>query len=332
MGQYIAISSGDPNGIGPEIILKTLHNRKENDHTVIILSAPQVIDFYSRKLNLDFTYQHISSFHEVQPDTVNVLDCYDLPKSEITPGSLNKKAGKCAMQAIEKGISLCNNNQTDALVTAPISKEAVNLAGYNIPGHTEFLAEHTNTEDFMMMLVNKNLRVGLNSVHIPLSEVNKTVSQDTIIKHATIMHKSLQKDFNIPEPQIAILGLNPHAGDGGIIGLEEIDIIEPAIRILQDKKIKASGPHASDGFFGNKKYERYDGILAMYHDQGLIPFKTLSFGQGVNFTAGLPIVRTSPDHGTAFDIAGQGKADPSSFQQAFNLAVQLSSNRKQKAV
>ena len=332
MGQCIAISSGDPNGIGPEIILKTLNNQKENDHTIIILSASQVIDFYNDTLNLDFSYQSISSFHEVQPGTVNVLNCYDLPKRDITPGSLNKRAGKCAMQAVEKGISLCNNHQADALVTAPISKEAVNLAGYNIPGHTEFLAEHTNTEDFMMMLVNENLRVGLNSVHIPLGDVKKTVSQDTIIQHATIMHKSLQQDFNIPEPEIAILGLNPHAGDGGIIGLEEINIIEPAVRTLRDKKIKATGPHASDGFFGNKKYKNHDGILAMYHDQGLIPFKTLSFGQGVNFTAGLPIVRTSPDHGTAFDIAGEGKADPSSFQQAFNLAVQLSTNRKQKAV
>lgn len=332
MGQCIAISSGDPNGIGPEIILKTLKSKNTGDHTFIILSASPIIDFYNRKLNLDFNYRPINSFQEAEPGAVNLLHCYELPQQHISPGELNKQAGRCAMQAVEKGIALCNNRQADALVTAPISKEAVNLAGYNIPGHTEFLAEHTDTKKFMMMLVNEGLRVGLNSVHIPLGDVKETATQDSIIKHATIMHQSLRKDFMISDPKIAILGLNPHAGDGGVIGSEEMDIIVPAIRKLVGENIKVTGPHAADGFFGNKKYESYDGILAMYHDQGLIPFKALSFGQGVNFTAGLPIVRTSPDHGTAFDIAGQGKADPSSFQQALNLAVQLSTNRKQKAV
>jgi len=329
MSHRIAISSGDYNGIGPEVILKCLNKRKSQNDTIVILSSPRVIDFYSEVLDIPLPRQNIRAIEEVQSGKVNVLECYD--DVDIVPGKLSQKAGKCAMQAVEKGIELCNAGLADALVTAPISKEAVNLAGYHIPGHTEFLAEHTNTDDFMMMLVNDNLRVGLASVHIPIADVPQNITQDSIVRYLRIMNDSLQRDFNIARPRIAVFGLNPHAGDGGIIGKEEQDIISPAIQKAQDLSINASGPHAADGFFGNKKYENCDGILAMYHDQGLVPFKTLSFGAGVNFTAGLPIVRTSPDHGTAFDIAGKGKANPSSFEQAFSLARQLTANRTQKA-
>lgn len=329
MSHRIAISSGDYNGIGPEVILKCLNKRKSQNDTIIILSSPRVIDLYSEVLDIPLSHQNIRTIDEIQSGKINVLECYD--DINIEPGKLSQKAGKCAMQAVEKGIELCNTELADALVTAPISKEAVNLAGYHIPGHTEFLAEHTGTDDFMMMLVNDNLRVGLASVHIPIADVPRKITEDSIIRYLHIMNDSLQRDFNIDQPRIAVFGLNPHAGDGGIIGKEEQDIISPAIQKAQDLSINASGPHAADGFFGNKKYEECDGILAMYHDQGLVPFKALSFGAGVNFTAGLPIVRTSPDHGTAFDIAGKGKANPSSFEQAFSLARQLSANRKQKA-
>lgn len=327
MGQHIAISSGDINGIGPEIILQTLSELDLKDHTATILASGEVIAYYSSKLDIPLDYNVIGTIDEAQTGAVNVLECYE-QEVAVAPGSLSRGAGACAMQAVEQGIELCKSGKTDALVTAPISKEAVNLAGYHIPGHTEFLAERTDTSDFMMMLVNDNLRVGLASIHIPITEVPGALTQNSIVRHATIMHKTLKEDFNIAQPRIAVLGLNPHAGDGGIIGREEQEIITPAIKKIRDNNTEADGPHPADGFFGNQKYEQYDGILAMYHDQGMIPFKTLSFGKGVNFTAGLPIIRTSPDHGTAFDIAGKGRANPSSFQQALRLAMQLASNKK----
>jgi 4-hydroxythreonine-4-phosphate dehydrogenase len=332
MGQRIAISSGDINGIGPEIILKTLRERELQDHTVIILSSESVIDFYAEELNIDLSYEVISSAEDIRDQKINILHAYEDEEPTILPGTLDQHAGACAMQTVEKGLKLNKQGQADALVTAPISKEAVNLAGYHIPGHTEFLAEHTDTSEFLMMLVNDGLRVGLASIHIPIAEVKQALTEESIIRDATIMHQSLQQDFNIDAPRIAILGLNPHAGDGGIIGKEEQELISPAIKKLIDRGIEATGPHAADGFFGNRKYEQYDGVLAMYHDQGLVPFKTLSFGAGVNFTAGLPIVRTSPDHGTAFDIACKGQANPSSFGQAFELAIELASNRKAKSI
>jgi 4-hydroxythreonine-4-phosphate dehydrogenase len=209
------------------------------------------------------------------------------------------------------------------MVTLPISKEAINLTDYKIPGHTEFLATKTNTASVLMMLVNGDLRVALTTVHIPISDVAHTITKKLIIEKATILNNSLKSDFSISNPKIAVLGLNPHAGDGGVIGKEEIEIIQPAIKELQEQGVLASGPYPADGFFGQKRHLQYDAILAMYHDQGLAPFKLISFGKGVNFTAGLPIIRTSPDHGTAFDIANKGVADPSSFLQAYQLAVEL---------
>lgn len=330
MGQRIAISSGDINGIGPEIIIKTLRDRDLEGHTVIILSSESVMSFYAEALNIDLDYEVVHRFEDIQKHEINLLQSYKEDSPTILPGTLDQYAGACAMQAVEQGLKLCQKGHADALVTAPISKEAVNLAGYHIPGHTEFLAEHTDTAEFLMMLVNDGLRVGLASIHIPLAEVPSALTIDSIARDASIMHWSLKQDFNIKNPRIAILGLNPHAGDGGIIGNEEKELISPAIGKITDQGINVTGPHAADGFFGNRKYEQYDGILAMYHDQGLVPFKTLSFGAGVNFTAGLPIVRTSPDHGTAFDIAGKGQANPSSFEQAFDLAIALSANRKAK--
>ncbi|SHF50040.1 4-hydroxythreonine-4-phosphate dehydrogenase [Fodinibius roseus] len=332
MAQHIVISSGDFNGIGPEIILKTLREVDLGNNTATILSSRQVVDYYRSKFNITLPCHTIESTDEAQSGTVNVLECYDDETVSIAPGTLSRQAGRCAMQAVETGLTLCTTGEADALVTAPISKEAVNRAGYYIPGHTEFLAEHTGTDDFLMMLVNDSLRVGLVSVHIPVAEVPGAVTEHAIISHARTMHQSLKEDFGIARPRIAVLGLNPHAGDGGIIGKEEMEIITPALQKIRDTGIEASGPHPADGFFGNRTYKNCDGVLAMYHDQGLIPFKALSFGAGVNFTAGLPIVRTSPDHGTAFDIAGKGNADPSSFKHAFQLAVQLSANRKKESV
>lgn len=328
MNKRIAISIGDINGIGPEVIIKSLQKHPLENITPIILGTSNVLEYYCDNLSISLPFNKIDDISRVHEDGINVLTIFDDP--DIEPGKLSEEAGKWAMHAVEKGIALCQSGQADALVTAPISKKAVNLAGYHIPGHTEFLADKTSTTDFMMMLVHESLRVGLVTGHIPISEVSSTLSQSSIEKYIEVMHKSLLSDFGLPNPRIAVLGLNPHAGDSGVIGTQEQDIIIPAIKQMQIEGLNVSGPYPADGFFGNKKNEQFDGILAMYHDQGLIPFKTLSFGGGVNFTAGLPIIRTSPDHGTAFDIAGQGKANPSSFTEAFNLASKLIENRKSK--
>lgn len=327
MTQRIVISSGDINGIGPEVVLKSLSDSDYPEVTPVILGSESVIDFYADTLGKQIPLHRADTLDDVRANEINVLESYGSITPNITPGQLTKESGKCAMLAVEKALNLCKSGWADAMVTAPISKEAVNLAGYNIPGHTEFLADQTSTSNFMMMLVNDELRVGLVTTHIPLSEVPGSLSTRRIVDNIQIISNSLRNDFNISEPRIAVLGLNPHAGDGGIIGTEELEIIMPAIEQAKDNGIQVAGPLPADGFFGNRKYENFDGILATYHDQGLIPFKTLSFGKGVNFTAGLPVIRTSPDHGTAFDIAGQDMADPSSFKQAFSLAMNLAKNR-----
>ncbi|MGM0545169.1 MAG: 4-hydroxythreonine-4-phosphate dehydrogenase PdxA [Bacteroidota bacterium] len=333
MQKRIAISIGDINGIGPEVVLKTLTNYPSEEVTPIILSSSSVLEYYLDTCDInDIEYHKTPNAGHIIDGTINLLESYGDKQISITPGEFTKQSGTCAMLAVEQGLQLCTSGQADALVTAPISKEAVNLAGYHIPGHTEFLADYTGTDDFMMMLVHDNLRVGLVSIHIPLTKVASAITKETVRKKILVMHTSLQNDFAIDKPRIAVLGLNPHAGDGGVIGTEEQEIISPVIEQVQSKGLEVLGPYPADGFFGNKKYAQFDGILAMYHDQGLVPFKTLSFGGGVNFTAGLPIVRTSPDHGTAFDIAGQNKADPSSFREAFTLAGQLVENRKQRSL
>ena len=329
MSIRIAISMGDYNGIGPEIILKSVPEL-DNEITPVVLGDAQVFKFYANLLDLPFPEANVIQFpHEIEDGVLNIQQITDEPISP-DPGQFSIDAGRRAMQAVEQGIEACLSHQTDALVTAPISKEAVNKAGYHIPGHTEFLAEKTSSDSFMMMLVHEKLRVGLVTIHIPVSEIAENINSQRIYRNIRMMHDTLQGDFNIESPKIAVLGLNPHAGDGGIIGNEEIEHITPAITEAKSEGMDASGPFPADGFFGNHKFKNYDGVLAMYHDQGLVPFKTLSFGGGVNVTAGLPIVRTSPDHGTAFDIAGKSMADPSSFLEAVTLAKTLSKNRFKK--
>ncbi len=328
MSFRIAISIGDINGIGPEVVLKTLRDIDLSGIAVIILSTQKVVDFYCNLLSITVEYTKIKKAKNIGESGVYLLESYNNEEVSLNPGEISKQGGKYSMLAVEKGINLCKENLADALVTAPISKEAINAAGYSYPGHTEFLAEKTGTTDYMMMMVNEDLRVGLITVHIPVGEITKYLNVTAILRGIRIMHDTLTGAFSLKEPKIAVLGLNPHAGDGGIIGTEEIDLIVPALQKARFNDININGPFPADGFFGNRKYEDYDGILAMYHDQGLIPFKTLSFGAGVNHTAGLPIIRTSPDHGTAFDIAGKNMANPSSFRQAFRLALHLASNKK----
>lgn len=324
----IAVSIGDFNGIGAEIICKAFQSVNLQSITPIILSSAKVLDYYSDLAGTATRFREVQTVSDVKDGEVNVLNVLDDNLVNINPGKLDKDAGKYAMKSVERCVDLCINDTADAMVTAPISKKAVNLAGYRIPGHTEFLADKTDTRDYLMMMVHDKLRIGLVTTHLPLNQVVKQVSGQTITRTLRIMANSLANDFNIMNPRVAVLGLNPHAGDDGVIGSEEIDIIGPALEQVRDEHIQAEGPFPADGFFGNRQFLQFDGIIAMYHDQGLIPFKTLSFGSGVNFTAGLPFIRTSPDHGTAFDIAGKGQANPDSFNEALKLAADLATNRK----
>ncbi|MCH2449542.1 MAG: 4-hydroxythreonine-4-phosphate dehydrogenase PdxA [Gracilimonas sp.] len=325
---HIAVSIGDFNGIGPEIILKTLAQADLYRSTPIIISPKEVIERAEEFTFSGIDYNFIREISEVKNSVINILE---LKTNTIkhSPGIQSAQSGKVAMQSIENCIQLCLNDGTDAMVTAPISKEAVNLAGFDIPGHTEFLASKTETDSVLMMLVSENLRVALVTTHIPISKVASKISKELIETKINILANSLRNDFRISHPKIAVFGLNPHAGDGGVIGMEEIDIIKPALNKIKEQQqdLILHGPFPADAFFGQKLHTKHDAILAMYHDQGLAPFKLLSFGSGVNFTAGLPIIRTSPDHGTAFDIAGKGIADPSSFKEAYNLAVELAKKR-----
>lgn len=330
MKPIISISMGDFNGIGPEVVLKTLSSRKIDQATPVVLGHVDVLRYYDKQY--EFELHLIEEASQIKHGAVNVLNCVSDDDLDIDPGNITQKAGLCSMIAVERGIDWCLQEKANALVTAPISKEAIHKAGYNFPGHTEFLAEKTDTSEFMMILASESLRVGLATVHVPLTEVAPLITQKKLARHLDVLHKSLIQDFNIAKPKIAVFGLNPHAGDGGVIGSEEIDIIEPAVKHAQENGIAAEGPFAADGFFGNSLQKEFDAILAMYHDQGLIPFKALTFGSGVNFTAGLPIIRTSPDHGTAFAIAGQNKADHHSFESAYNLAIEMALNRHKRRV
>ena len=320
---------GDYNGIGPEVTIKALQKIDYEKSIPVWIGYKSVFDFYHHKLKGQLRVREISACDDAKPGFVNIFELGHFGKSPvINPGKIEPDAGKAAMRAVETGIDLCLEEKTDALVTAPISKEAIQLAGYNVPGHTEFLAQKTDSKQVLMMLVNNGLRVALVTIHEPLKEVTSLIDKNRIINRLIVLNNSLINDFGIESPKIAVLGLNPHAGDGGVIGQEEIDIIAPAIAEANEQGITADGPFPGDGYFGTRMNEQYDATLAMYHDQGLIPFKTLSFGKGVNFSAGLPIIRTSPDHGTAFSIAGKNKADDSSFLAAFQLAENFIENRK----
>ncbi|PWN07060.1 4-hydroxythreonine-4-phosphate dehydrogenase PdxA [Rhodohalobacter mucosus] len=331
MSEKIVISMGDYNGIGPEVILKSFSSSFPSGEAVVILGHPDVFSYYANTLDMAPGLNVIDSLDRAQHGSLNLLQCCDDGDITLSPGTISESAGRAAMKAVEYGIDACLSGDADALVTAPISKEAIHKAGYTVPGHTEFLAEKADTRQFMMILASGNLRVGLVTGHIPLQNVSAEITPELILNKLETLHLSLMRDFGINKPRIAVFGLNPHAGDGGVLGTEEIEIITPALARAEESGIEADGPLPADGFFGSGLQKKYDGILAMYHDQGLVPFKALSFGSGVNFTAGLPFIRTSPDHGTAFGLAGENRADARSFSEAFRLASDMVRNRK-KAV
>lgn len=325
----VAISCGDVNGIGLEVIIKTfLDPRMFELCTPLVYSNLNVAKAYRKKLGTqDFSFNPIQNHTKSNFKKVNLISV-SKEDFDINFGSVTKEAGKLAYQSITNATDSLAANHTDVLVTAPIHKQNIPWEDESIKGHTEYLAHYANENNPLMMMVHNSLRVGVVTGHLPLKDVSKSLTKNKIIDTLETFKKSLVQDFNIHQPKIAVLGLNPHAGDNGVIGKEEVEVIIPAIEEFNANKGIALGPFPSDGFFGSGQYKKYDGVLAMYHDQGLIPFKTISNNEGVNFTAGLPIVRTSPDHGTAFDISGKNIADPTSFRNAVYLAIDVFKNRK----
>ena len=329
----IAITMGDPNGVGPEVALKCLaDSRILNYVRPLLIGSRAVFEHHAEKAGLgDIRLTQVDQPADDIWEDEAVLPVVDIPTVEgfrVRAGKTEASAGALAMEAVDRAVTYCLDNAVDAMVTSPISKEAISLAGYRDPGHTEFIARRTGARSNTMMMVSETLRVGLVTAHVPIWDVPKGVTTETILDKLAIIDDSLRTDFGIQRPKIAVLGLNPHAGDGGIMGREEGEFIIPAIKQACDGGALVFGPFPADGFFAIGAYRLYDAVLAMYHDQGLIPFKTLAFESGVNFTAGLPIIRTSPDHGTAFNIAGQGKASSESMRSALYLAIDVVRKRR----
>jgi 4-hydroxythreonine-4-phosphate dehydrogenase len=319
----IGISIGDVNGIGLEIIVKTLADSQIYKYcTPIVYGHTKVASFHRRATEVaELNFNVIDNPSQVQYKKANMINCWE-EDVKIEPGVVNKELGKYAFLSLERATNDLINGEIDALITAPINKDTIQSETFNFPGHTEYLQERDGAAESLMFLVSDTLRVGVVTGHIPLAKVSQSITAGKIVSKLRLMNDSLKNDFWIRKPRIAVLGLNPHASDNGLIGNEEQEIIAPAIEQARESDILAFGPYAADGFFANATYLQFDAVLAMYHDQGLIPFKQIAFESGVNFTAGLKFVRTSPDHGTAFDIAGKNVADISSFMTAvFECAV-----------
>jgi 4-hydroxythreonine-4-phosphate dehydrogenase len=325
----IGITVGDLNSIGTEIIIKTFaDNRMLELCTPVIFASNKTINFYRKLLNENnFNYQSIKDFTRLNPKQVSVFNCWE-EEVQIMPGTLNETGGKYAARSLAVAIECLRDKQIEGLVTAPIHKKNIQSADFNFTGHTPYLQHAFNSKDVLMFMTAENMRVGLLTEHVPVADIAKYVTKENILSKLAIMRESLVKDFGIDNPRIAVLGLNPHAGDEGLIGDEESKHIAPAIKHAKHQGMLCFGPYSADAFFAREMYRRFDGVLAMYHDQGLIPFKSLATGEGTNYTAGLPIVRTSPDHGTAFDIAGKNTADESSFRQAIYSCIDIIAKRK----
>lgn len=325
----IGISIGDVSGIGPEVVIKTLSdNRMTQVCTPVIYGNSKVISLFRKTLNLqEFNFNTVKNVQEVIPRKVNLINCWE-EEIKVEIGKPSTATGPYAMKALQSAVSDLAAGHIDALVTAPIDKHTIAPEG-GFTGHTEFLARAFNTKDYLMFLVSGELRVALVTGHVPVSKIASLITKENIHHKLQLMVKSLKRDFGIRRPRIAVLSLNPHAGDQGVIGNEDKDVIAPAIKEAYDKGMFVFGPYPSDGFFGSGQYRKFDAVLAMYHDQGLIPFKTLAFENGVNFTAGLPVIRTSPDHGTAYDIAGKGIASEASLRDAIYMAVDIYNKREE---
>jgi 4-hydroxythreonine-4-phosphate dehydrogenase len=324
----IGISQGDINGISYEIIIKALSDQRINDFcTPILYGSPKVAAYHRKALDIEnFSFNAVRTVADCNPKRANIINVL-VDNIRVELGKSTKMAGESSILALDAMVKDMFANSIDAMVTAPICKENIKEAGFAYPGHTEYFQKNFNAEDSLMLMVHNELRIGVATAHIPIDEVSNTLTKELVYNKIKLMGESLIKDFGLSKGKIAVLGLNPHAGDNGVIGREDVDIIKPAIEKARDNGIFAVGPFPADGFFGSNAHMQYDAVLAMYHDQGLSPFKILSQGAGVNYTAGLPVVRTSPGHGTAFDIVGKDLGDPASMRNAIYLAVDIIRNR-----
>jgi 4-hydroxythreonine-4-phosphate dehydrogenase len=328
----VGITLGDVSGIGPEIIMKTFLDEQLYKHfTPVLYGNPRVLSFYKKIFNYDkFQYSSIKGYNNLSHNSLNIIPVWE-EEFQIIPGTPTEITGTYALKSLQAACEALKNKQVDVLVTAPINKKVMHSEQFPYSGHTEFLMNYFEAKDNLMFMVAEGIRVGLVTNHTPIREVSSKISKEKILRKLQLMHTSLMEDFGIEKPRIAVLGLNPHAGDGGVIGSEDANIILPAVKEAKDSGIVAFGPYPGDGLFASGNYRSFDAILAMYHDQGLIPFKYIAGEDGTNYTAGLNIVRTSPDHGTAEDIAGKGIADPTSFRKAIYTAIDILNTRENYA-
>jgi 4-hydroxythreonine-4-phosphate dehydrogenase len=332
MKPIIGITLGDYNGIGVEVTLKALQSPEVHRCCrPILVGSLDVYEWYAKRLRMKLTFREIQKLPTaLERGTIPVFHVLQYRMPKIRPGVLSQEAGAFSVEAIQQCTEYCLNGTLDGLVTAPVSKKAMEMAGHHFPGQTEMLSHFTQSRRVMMMLLADDFRVGLATVHMPVKDVSKNISVESLLEKLSVIQLSLTTDFRISNPKIAVLGLNPHAGENGMLGSEEGKIIIPALKKARRMNKNVDGPFPADGFFGMQLHLKYDTILAMYHDQGLIPLKLAGFQKGVNYSAGLKIVRTSPDHGTGFDIAGKGIADPRSMIEAIKLAARITINRKRK--
>ena len=324
----VGISIGDLNGIGIEVVLKTFGDKRMLDFcTPVLFGSTKVISYHKKALEIETPTQGITSLSQINHAKINVLNIWK-EEVPIQLGQATKISGEYAAKSLAFAVKSLKENKIDILLTAPINKDTIQSENFNFPGHTEYLEANLEGKSLMILMTNE-LRIGLITGHIPIAKVAETITPDLIKEKVEIMYNALQKDFAINKPKIAILGLNPHSGDKGVIGKEEEEMIKPTIAEIKETGKLVFGPYPADGFFGSETYKQFDGILAMYHDQGLAPFKALSFGSGVNYTAGLDKIRTSPDHGTGFDIAGKNKANETSFKEALFAGLKIFKTRNQ---
>lgn len=324
----VGITLGDYNGIGPEVVIKTLTDERIfHFANYVIYGSRNVIHYYTKALKIqNFQVNEITSFEKLNAKIPNVINCWN-DQVQITPGKANNEAGANALIALNTAIKDLQQKNIDILVTGPINKQTIAAKLPDFRGQTEYIASKVGVEKSLMMMCDDKLRVGLVTNHLPLKEVAPAIEMNTVFSKIELLHQALTQDFAIHKPKIAVLALNPHAGDNNLLGKEDREIIAPAVTKARDKGIIALGPYPADSFFGNHYYQHFDVVLAMYHDQGLIPFKTLTFDTGVNYTAGLPIIRTSPDHGTAYDIAGKDKANAGSLRNAIFTGLDILRSR-----
>jgi 4-hydroxythreonine-4-phosphate dehydrogenase len=323
------ISHGDINGIGYEVIIKALSDPVINDIcTPIVYGSPKVAAYHRKALNINnFSFNNIRSAEEANAKKANIINCLD-DNTRVELGKSTPQGGEAALISLERAVDDLKSGKIDVLITAPIDKKNIQSENFKFKGHTDYLKARGGVEEILMFMISESMRIGMVTDHVPISKVSELITQELLLRKIRLMNQSLILDFGIRKPRIAVLGLNPHAGDNSLLGTEEAEIISPAIQRANNEGILTFGPFPADGFFGAGSFVKFDGILAMYHDQGLTPFKALAFDSGVNFTAGLPFIRTSPVHGTAFAIAGKGEASENSFRQAIYLACDIFRNRQ----